>query len=117
MTALDLGLYIDGRWENAESGERLTVHNPARTAETVGSVPGGGAADVDRAVRAAHRAQREWAALTLTERADLLRQASARLLAIDPAAPEVLTREMGKVLAESAMDFQSPPWAWSAYLD
>ncbi|MGW6460260.1 aldehyde dehydrogenase family protein, partial [Streptomyces sp. NPDC055078] len=35
----------------------------------------------------------------------------------DPSGPEVLTREMGKVLAESAMDFQSPPWAWSAYLD
>ncbi|MFZ2173256.1 MAG: aldehyde dehydrogenase family protein, partial [Rhodococcus sp. (in: high G+C Gram-positive bacteria)] len=36
---------------------------------------------------------------------------------IDSSGPEALTREMGKILAESVMDFQSPPWAWSHYLN
>ncbi|MEU6320724.1 aldehyde dehydrogenase family protein [Streptomyces sp. NPDC047009] len=117
MIALDLKMYIDGHWQDAGSGDRIAVRNPARTAEVVGSVPDGRAEDVDRAVAAAHRAQREWARLPLADRAAHLKEAAAKLASIDPSGPEALTREMGKILAESVMDFQAPPWAWSYYLD
>jgi aldehyde dehydrogenase len=112
----DLDLFIGGSWTAAQSRERISVANPARTSEVVGSIAAGAPADVDRAVAAAKAAQRGWAALSLGDRADRLRAAGANLASIDPAAPEALTREMGKVLAESQMDFQTPPMVWSHYL-
>ncbi|GAA4490474.1 aldehyde dehydrogenase family protein [Rhodococcus olei] len=117
MTGLDMQMYIDGRWRDAASGGRIQVANPARSAEPAGSIPDGTAGDVDLAVAAAKAAQRGWSRLSLTERAAMVADAGARLAAIDPSGPEALTREMGKILAESTMDFQSPPWAWSHYLD
>lgn len=110
-------MYIDGRQRDSVSGGRIDVVNPARSAELAGSIPDGAAGDVDLAVAAAKAAQREWSRLPLVERAAMVADAGARLAAIDPSGPEALTREMGKVLAESIMDFQSPPWAWSHYLD
>ncbi|MGW5106173.1 aldehyde dehydrogenase family protein [Nocardia sp. NPDC004123] len=117
MSTLDLDMYVDGQWRGGSSGGRLPVINPARTSEVVGSIPDGTGADIDAAVQAAKRAQRVWARLPLAERAACLADAGRRLAAIDASGPEALTREMGKVLAESVMDFQSPPWAWSHYLD
>lgn len=117
MSALDMQMYVDGRWHEGSDGGRISVINPARTSEIVGSIPDGTAIDVDVAVSVAKRAQLEWARLSLAERAAMVAEAGARLAAIDPSAPEALTREMGKILAESVMDFQSPPWAWSHYLN
>jgi aldehyde dehydrogenase len=110
-------MYVDGRWHAGSDGERIPVINPARTSEIVGSIPDGTAIDIDVAVTAAKRAQLEWARLPLAERAAMVAEAGAQLAATDPSAPETLTREMGKILAESVMDFQSPPWAWSHYLN
>ncbi|WP_326791428.1 aldehyde dehydrogenase family protein [Streptomyces sp. NBC_00841] len=117
MNAFDLQMYIDGQWYDPARSERIPVHNPACTAQVVGSVPDGRAEDVDRAVAAAQRAQLDWAGLPLAERATHLAQAAARLASIDESGPRALTQEMGKILAESVMDFQSPPWVWSYYLD
>ena len=47
--------YVDGTWRASESGRTQTVLDPATGAQ-VGSVPAMTAADVDRAVEAAHRA-------------------------------------------------------------
>jgi aldehyde dehydrogenase len=116
MSTLDMQMYIDGRWRAGAEGGRIQVVNPARTAQVVGSIPDGGAEDVDLAVTAAKRAQHDWSRLPVADRAALVADAAARLAAIEPSGPETLTREMGKVLAESVMDFQSPPWAWSHYL-
>jgi aldehyde dehydrogenase len=113
----DLDLFIDGSWTATGSGERIPIPNPARTSEVVGSIAAGSPADVDRAVAVAKAAQQEWAALGLAGRADRLRAAAAKLLAIDEGAARTLTREMGKVLAEARMDFQTPAWVWSHYLE
>src|SRR5207253_10445226 len=48
-------LYIGGQWVDATSDDGLEVINPA-TEETIGSVPQGSVADVDRAVAAARKA-------------------------------------------------------------
>ncbi|MGX7728290.1 aldehyde dehydrogenase family protein [Rhodococcus sp. 2H158] len=117
MNGLDMQMYVDGRWRDSTSGGRIDVVNPARVTELAGSIPDGAPADVDLAVAAAKAAQRDWARLPLVERAAMVADAGARLTAIDPSGPEVLTREMGKILAESIMDFQSPPWGWKHYLD
>jgi aldehyde dehydrogenase (NAD+) len=46
--------YIDGAWHGAASGRRITVENPA-TARPIAEVAEADAADVTRAVEAAHR--------------------------------------------------------------
>jgi aldehyde dehydrogenase (NAD+) len=65
-------LYIDGRWVSSAADESVEVLNPA-TEEVIGTVPAGGAEDVDRAVAAARAAFPPWASTSRTERAGLLR--------------------------------------------
>lgn len=67
------GLLIDGQWADAESGETIAVHDPA-TGRQIATIAAGGAADVDRAVKAARRAFRapEWANLQPAQRGRLL---------------------------------------------
>src|SRR5690606_20452333 len=65
--------YIDGAWQDADSGQALQVTNPA-TNEVLGSVPKMGAAETRRAIDAANRALPTWRALTAKERAQKLRR-------------------------------------------
>ncbi len=67
------GLMIDGEEVEAASGARLDVVNPA-DGSVIGTVPAGGAEDVDRAVRAARAAFEEgpWPRLDIFERARLI---------------------------------------------
>ena len=48
-------MLIDGKWLDAEDGQRFESFNPA-TGEAWATIPEATANDVDRAVRAAHRA-------------------------------------------------------------
>ncbi|MGN6169556.1 MAG: aldehyde dehydrogenase family protein, partial [Solirubrobacteraceae bacterium] len=52
-------LFIDGEYVQSESAEAIEVENPA-TEECIAEVPDADTADVERAVEAARRAQREW---------------------------------------------------------
>ncbi len=68
-------MYIDGDWVDAQSGETFETVDPY-TGETWAVVPRAGAADVDRAVRAARRAFDDgpWGRTTAVERARLMRR-------------------------------------------
>ncbi len=73
------------------------IFDPA-TGDVVGHAPDGTVADLDQAVSTARAAQPLWAALSDTERADvLLRAADAIEAAAEPLA-ELLSREQGKPL-------------------
>jgi aldehyde dehydrogenase (NAD+) len=64
--------FIDGRWVEPRSGERLPIEDPSRGVE-IGAIARGGEADVDAAVEAAERALAgAWGRLTATERGRLL---------------------------------------------
>jgi hypothetical protein len=67
---------VGGQWRGAASGERLDCIDPT-TEELLGTVPAGGAADADLAVRAAREASGAWRALGWTRRAALLRDLAA----------------------------------------
>ena len=96
-------MIIEGERAAAASGQTYQVVNPA-TGELVDEVPNGGPEDVDRAARAAERAQRSWAKLAPAERARILHQAAAHMLdRVEDIAP-VLTREQGKTLLESRIE-------------
>jgi aldehyde dehydrogenase len=82
----------------------LTVTNPADPAEMVGEIPSGTAADVHAAVAAARAANAHWRTVPLTDRIALLREAADRCGDLTHSVPALLTREMGKIVAESRMD-------------
>ncbi|WP_044562146.1 aldehyde dehydrogenase family protein, partial [Azospirillum sp. B4] len=92
--------YIDGCWCAADSGSTLDVTNPA-TGDLLGTVPDMGAAEADRAIAAAERSRRDWAARTAGDRARILRRLYDLMLANQDALAELLTREQGKPLAEA----------------
>ena len=78
----------------------LEVVNPA-TEEVVGEVPGGDAADVERAVAAAKRAFPEWAATDTEARAHILSTAADLIEERAKDLAAVLTSEQGKPIAEA----------------
>jgi betaine-aldehyde dehydrogenase/aminobutyraldehyde dehydrogenase len=63
--------FVGGDWVDAVEGARAEIINPA-TGETIGEVPQGSQADVDRAVDAAKKAWPEWRETTPAERAEVL---------------------------------------------
>jgi aldehyde dehydrogenase (NAD+) len=98
--------YIDGEWVPARSGKAIEDRNPANTGELVGMFPASSAEDVNQAVDAAKLAYKNWRLTPAPKRAEILYRAAQILterkedFAID------MTREMGKVLAETRGDVQ-----------
>lgn len=99
MSELSGTLYLEGSWV-ASSGARRAVIDPA-TEQPTGEFALATNAEVDRAVAAARRAQRQWWALSALERADALHKVADALVTLAPVVGEVLTREMGKPYRES----------------
>jgi succinate-semialdehyde dehydrogenase / glutarate-semialdehyde dehydrogenase len=92
--------FVGGKWLDAADGATLTVTNPA-TRETLGTVPNMGATDTRRAIEAAERAFRPWAALTAKQRAAILRRWYELLMANQEDLATLMTAEQGKPLAEA----------------
>src|ERR671913_1965822 len=97
--------YVGGEWTNAASGETFESRVPA-TGETLGTFPRSTAADVDRAVEAARAAFEEWRLVPAPERGNVLFRFSRLLEERKDELTELMSREMGKVLAEAGGDVQ-----------
>ncbi|WP_271168422.1 NAD-dependent succinate-semialdehyde dehydrogenase [Hansschlegelia plantiphila] len=92
-----LQAYIDGAFVGEPT---VDVTDPA-TGELVGRVPDLGAAEAVRAVEAAHRAFKPWAARTAKERSTVLRRWFDLIIANKDELALIMTREQGKPLAEA----------------
>ena len=92
--------YIDGKWQAADSGQRIAVTNPAN-GEVLGYVPRMGADETHRAIAAAERAVPAWRALTAKARAAKLQAWFREILAHQEDLARIMTAEQGKPLAES----------------
>jgi acyl-CoA reductase-like NAD-dependent aldehyde dehydrogenase len=98
------GNFVGGEWA-VPARPTFDSVVPA-TGETLGSFPRSGADEVDRAVAAARAAFEDWRLVPAPERGTLLLR-FARLLERDKAElTELMSREMGKVLAEAGGDVQ-----------
>jgi acyl-CoA reductase-like NAD-dependent aldehyde dehydrogenase len=95
-------MYIDGEWVDAEDGQTFDSFNP-HTGEAWAAVPAASAADVDRAVQAAHRAFSDgpWHTMLPTERGKLLRRLAEVLVEHSEALGETETTDTGKLLKET----------------
>ena len=95
-----LSMWIDGAEVGADSGATMPVENPA-TEELVASVPRAGAADVERAVAAARRAQPAWRRLPGTEKARLLHEIARVIRERGHHLAQLMTVEGGKPMIEN----------------
>ncbi len=95
-------MLIDGDWVDAEDGGTFESANPA-TGEAWAVIPEATANDVDRAVRAAHRAFSEgpWASATPTERGRSLRRLADLLADKSEQLGRTETIDTGKMLKET----------------
>jgi aldehyde dehydrogenase (NAD+) len=98
--------FIDGAWVAPSTGRYFENRNPADTRDLIGRFPESGKADVQAAVRAARRGQARWSAMPAPARGDVLRRVGDLLSARKEAIADAMTREMGKVLAETRGDVQ-----------
>jgi acyl-CoA reductase-like NAD-dependent aldehyde dehydrogenase len=89
--------FIEGGYVPARSGATFAVVNPA-TGEEVARAAEGDAADVDLAVRAAARAQKEWAKVPARRRGALVHQCSALLKEHAEELARLIALETGKAL-------------------
>ncbi|RME01037.1 MAG: aldehyde dehydrogenase family protein [Calditrichaeota bacterium] len=98
--------YINGEWCEASSGKRFENRNPANWDELIGTFPDSGKEDVDRAVAAASAAFEEWRLVPAPFRGEVIRKAGDLLTQYKEDIARTMTREMGKVLAETRGDVQ-----------
>jgi betaine-aldehyde dehydrogenase len=82
------------------AGQRHDITDPA-TEIAIAHYADATADEVEAAVAAAARAQRQWWAMGALDRANALHRVAARLVEISATAGECLTREMGKPFRES----------------
>jgi acyl-CoA reductase-like NAD-dependent aldehyde dehydrogenase len=88
------------RWSSQDEGDRFTVENPAN-GDVIAVVQGGGAAEVDGAVRAAHQAFQTWRWLTPQERAPIIMRCGDVLEEHADELAELLSLENGKPIADA----------------
>jgi len=98
--------FIGGAWLDAADGKRFDSINPADRREIVSSAPLSGRADVDRAVAAARAAFPGWSQLPAPRRGEILFRAAELFARHKERLGELVSREMGKVLAEGLGDVQ-----------
>lgn len=102
MSVTNLLMYIDGEWVGASDGRRLDSINPA-TGSVWATFPAATESDVDRAVRAAHRAMTTgpWSLMTATGRGKLLRRLGDLLAEQADHIGAIETTDTGKLYRET----------------
>src|SRR6266576_2488232 len=98
--------FINGEWVESRSGKAYENRNPANTDELIGMFVSSTGEDVDAAVDAAKEAYQTWRLMPAPKRAEILFRAAELLLQRKEEFSKDMTREMGKVLAETRGDVQ-----------
>lgn len=99
---LDTGVYIDGRFHDAASGERFAKLNPSN-GQLLAEVAQGGAEDIDRAVKSARRTFRSgvWSKMAPRARMEVLYRMAALIREHREELALLDTLDMGKPIAGS----------------
>jgi alpha-ketoglutaric semialdehyde dehydrogenase len=98
--------FIGGEWVAAETRKTILNLNPADRSDVVGVFPSSDAEDVALAVVAAKKAFASWRLVPAPKRAEILLRAGNILVQNKEKFAHDMTREMGKVLAETRGDVQ-----------
>jgi aldehyde dehydrogenase (NAD+) len=98
--------FIGGEWVDSSTGRTFENRNPADTADLIGRFPESGAKDVAAAVKSARRGFELWRSVPAPARGDVLRRVGDLLVRHKEDLARSMTREMGKVPAETRGDVQ-----------
>src|SRR5271154_541887 len=98
--------FINGEWVEARGGKAIEDRNPANRDELVGFFPASTSDDIALAVEAAKSAYNKWRLTPAPKRAEILFRAAEILVARKEDYARDMTREMGKVIAETRGDVQ-----------
>ena len=97
---LETRAFVAGEWVGADDGTTFAVTNPAR-GDVICEVPNLGRAETARAIAAAAKAMKDWAARTAKERAQVMRRWFDLMIQNQDDLARILTAEMGKPFAEA----------------
>lgn len=98
--------FINGEWVKSKSNKTFENRNPADTSDLVGTFQLSSQDDVDAAVTAAQAAFPNWRDTPAPERADYMYRVANKLRERKEEIAKLMTREMGKVIAETRGDMQ-----------
>jgi len=98
--------FIGGQWVEPASQAYFENRNPAKPDDLIGRFPDSDPRDIDAAVRSARRGFEIWSKTPAPARGDVLRRVGDLLVQRKEAIANAMTREMGKVLAETRGDVQ-----------
>src|SRR5437016_988466 len=98
--------FINGEWVESRSGKAYENRNPANTEELIGMFASSTVEDADAAEDAAKEAYKSWRLVPAPKRAEILFRAAELLVQRKEEFSKDMTREMGKVLAETRGDVQ-----------
>ncbi|MBS0416626.1 MAG: betaine-aldehyde dehydrogenase [Proteobacteria bacterium] len=93
---------VDSASRSVRTPDAFQTINPA-TGEVLATIKVSTASDIDAAVEAAGKAQREWAARTGTERGRILRRAAEILRSRNAQLAQLETRDTGKPIQETSV--------------
>lgn len=96
-------MFINGEWQDADSGKTTKVINPAN-GEVVGVVAYGGRAETARAIDAAHEAFPAWSGAPARERAKYLLAISELIRKNRDELAQIMSMEMGKPFMEAKFE-------------
>ncbi len=98
-------MLIDGEMTAGDGNAWIESLNPANL-EPLGRVPDATVTDVNRAVAAAHEAQKDWSRISVWERAGVLRRLAGAIRARGPAILDLEARDTGNTISKLAADIQ-----------
>jgi len=98
--------FINGKWVESSSGNTFENRNPANTDELLGVFQKSNADDVKKALNAASEAYKKWRLVPAPKRGEILYRVAAKMWERKEEISRDMTREMGKVIAETRGDTQ-----------
>ena len=99
--------FINGKWQEPKSGKYFENRNPADwDKDLIGTFPLSSAEDVNEAVAAAKKAFEKWRLVPAPKRGDVLKRVGDIMTDKKDEIAFEMTREMGKVFAETKGDTQ-----------
>ena len=98
--------FVNGEWVESVSGRTFENLNPANRHELIGIFQKSNQEDVDAAIAAAKEAYKAWRLMPPPKRGEILFRAARLLSERKEELAQQMTREMGKVLAETRGDVQ-----------
>src|SRR3954454_20743575 len=98
--------FINGKWTEPSSGEYFENANPADSGDRIGRFPLSNAEDLELAVQSAKRGFELWRRTPAPARGDVMRRIGDLMVQRKEEVAALMTREMGKPLAETRGDVQ-----------